>query len=99
MDWSGLVVTVAGLFLSGCGVVLWSLYAGVKRQCEETAKELAKYQRHVAEHYVTQSELTKAVESLERSIQRLIEAVDRNSKDTREGLTEIHRRIDGKADK
>lgn len=99
MDWSGLVVTIVGLFLSGCGVVLWSLHVKLQRQTEETAKELADYRLYVAQHYVTQNELTKAVNSLERSIERLIEAVDRNSRETREGISEIHRRIDGKADK
>lgn len=59
----------------------------------------ANYKIHVAEHYVTQSELTKAVESLDRTMQRLLEAVNQNAKETREGFSEIHRRIDGKADK
>lgn len=60
---------------------------------------LSAHKLHVAEHYVTQTELTKAVGSLERSIERLIEAVNQNSKETREGFAEIHRRIDTKADK
>ena len=60
---------------------------------------LSGYKLHVAEHYVTQTELTKAVGSLEKSIERLIEAVNLNSKETREGFAEIHRRIDTKQDK
>jgi hypothetical protein len=69
----------------------------------ETIKEIGRsldaHKLYVAEHYVTQTELTKAVGSLERSIERLIEAVNQNSKETREGFAEIHRRIDTKADK
>jgi gas vesicle protein len=73
------------------------------REQGDTIKDLAKaldaHKLYVAEHYVTQTELTKAVGSLERSIERLIEAVNQNSKETREGFAEIHRRIDTKADK
>lgn len=66
---------------------------------QEQVGALAAYKLHVAEHYVTQTELTKAVGSLERSIERLIEAVNQNSKETRDGFAEINRRIDTKADK
>jgi DNA-binding ferritin-like protein len=66
---------------------------------KEIGRALDAHKLYVAEHYVTQTELTKAVGSLERSIERLIEAVNQNSKETREGFAEIHRRIDTKADK
>lgn len=54
---------------------------------------------HVAEHYVTQNELTKAVESLDKTMQRVLDAITENAKEAREALAEIHRRIDAKADK
>lgn len=66
---------------------------------ESLSRALADHKLYVAEHYVTQGELTKAVENLDKTMQRLIDAVDRTSRETREGLSEIHRRIDGKADK
>lgn len=66
---------------------------------QKRADELSSFKLHCAETYVTQSELTKAVSSLERSIERLIEAVNLNSKETREGFSQLHLRIDGKADK
>lgn len=66
---------------------------------KEVAKALEGHRLYVAEHYVTQTDLTKAVGSLERSIERLIEAVNQNSKETREGFAEMHRKIDTKADK
>lgn len=66
---------------------------------QDQVRALAAYKLHVAEHYATQNDLTKAVASLERTIERLIEAVNQNSKETRDGFAEIHRRIDTKADK
>jgi hypothetical protein len=66
---------------------------------KDVTKGLEAHRLYVAEHYVTQSDLTKAVSSLERSIERLIEAVNQNSKETREGFAEMHRKIDTKADK
>ena len=66
---------------------------------KEQDRALDAHKLHVAEHYVTQNELTKAVESLDKTMQRLIEAVNQNAREAREGFSEIHRRIDGKADK
>ncbi|UCF25198.1 MAG: hypothetical protein JSV72_07280 [Ralstonia sp.] len=66
---------------------------------QEQIAALAAYKLHVAEHYVTQSELTKAIESLDKTMQRLLDAVAAGAKETREGFAEIHRRIDTKADK
>lgn len=60
---------------------------------------LAAHKLYVAEHYVTQGELTKAVENLDKTMQRLLDAVNQNAKEARDGFAEIHRRIDGKADK
>lgn len=70
-----------------------------EEEIKNIAKALDGHKLHVAEHYVTQNELTKAVESLDKTMQRLIDAVNQNSRETREGFSEIHRRIDGKADK
>jgi|GEM_PF-1599797 len=66
---------------------------------KEVSRALEGHRLYVAEHYVTQTELTKAVGSLERSIERLIEAVNQNSKETRDGFSEMHRRIDTKQDR
>ncbi len=66
---------------------------------QKRSDELAAYKLYVAEHYVTQNELTKAIESLDKTMQRLLDAVAAGAKETREGFAEIHRRIDTKADK
>lgn len=109
MDWSGwreVIAAIVSVGLTGCGVVLWSLYLGVKRDVKEALraaytvdKELAEYKTKVAETYVTQNDLTESISRLNLSIDRLIEAVTQSGRETREGLSEIHRRIDGKADK
>jgi hypothetical protein len=61
--------------------------------------QIAAQRLHVAETYVTQEGLTKALSNLDITIQRLIDAVDKNSRETRDAFSELHRRIDGKADK
>ncbi|CDY79493.1 hypothetical protein BGLT_02274 [Caballeronia glathei] len=53
---------------------------------KELNKALDAHKLHIAETYVTQTELTKAVGSLERSIERLIEAVNQNATEMREGF-------------
>lgn len=109
MDYTAVVEVGCAGFAVVSGVFGW-LWQRSEGQRDRTMQEhgeaikavsdaLSAHKLHVAEHYVTQTELTKAVGSLERSIERLIEAVNQNSKETREGFAEIHRRIDTKADK
>lgn len=109
MDYTAIVEVGCAGFAAVSGVFGW-LWQRSEGQRDKVIKEqgdaikalsdaLAAHKLYVAEHYVTQTELTKAVSSLERSIERLIEAVNQNSKETREGFAEIHRRIDTKADK
>lgn len=109
MDYTAVVEVGCAGFAAVSGVFGW-LWQRSEGQRDKTIKEqgdaikalsdaLSAHKLYVAEHYVTQTELTKAVGSLERSIERLIEAVNQNSKETREGFAEIHRRIDTKADK
>lgn len=109
MDYTAVVeVGCAGLgLISGVFAWLWQRSEAQRdRVIEEhgagiktVTDALAAYKLHVAEHYVTQTELTKAVGSLERSIERLIEAVNLNSKETRDGFAEMHKKIDTKQDK
>ncbi|WP_207000758.1 hypothetical protein [Trinickia mobilis] len=98
MDWTA-VASIGSLAATGAGTVAWWMFRGVVARADANEKDLANYKLYVAEHYATQNDLTKAVASLERTIERLIEAVNQNSKETRDGFTELHRRIDGKADK
>lgn len=109
MDYTA-AVEVGCLALTGVGAVfayLWrrsesSRDDAIKehtKQIEALATALANHKLYVAEHYVTQSELTKAVENLDKTMQRLFDAVTQNTKETRDGFSELHRRIDMKADK
>jgi hypothetical protein len=72
------------------------LIAEAKTEVERKVGEL---RVHVAETYVTQEGLTKAISSLDQTINRLIATVTRDGEATRAALSEIHRRIDGKADR
>jgi hypothetical protein len=109
MDYAAVAEVGCAGFAAVSGLLGWlwqrseSLRDRTIKDQGETIKEIGRaldaHKLYVAEHYVTQTELTKAVGSLERSIERLIEAVNQNSKETRDGFAEIHRRIDTKADK
>jgi Cdc6-like AAA superfamily ATPase len=65
----------------------------------EAERKVGELRVHVAETYVTQEGLTKAISSLDQAINRLIQTVSQQGEATRAALSEIHRRIDGKADK
>jgi len=109
MDFS----TIAGFGGSVCGVAGMAFGWLVRRAVAQNDKRiddlsgenkllrtaLDAHKLHVAEHYVTQNELTKAVESLDKTMQRVLDAITENAKEAREALAEIHRRIDAKADK
>lgn len=109
MDLSGWIeigTAVLGVLGPAVGAVLWSLYKSVrddaraaKAQAEAQKNELTAYKLYVAEHYVTQNDLTKAVANLEKSIDRLIEAVNQASKETRESIGALQARIDDNVDK
>jgi hypothetical protein len=75
----------------------------VKESCKEDAsqirQELAAYKLHVAEKYVTQEALTKAVTGLEKAVERLLEATEKSATELRSAIEGIHRRIDQKVDK
>lgn len=93
------VLYVGGAVATAVGTVAFWIFRSLVARVDSLEKDAANYKLYVAEHYATQNDLTKAVASLERTIERLIEAVNQNSKETREGFAEIHRRIDTKADK
>lgn len=62
-------------------------------------EEHAAYKLHVAERYVTQDALTKAVTGVEKALDRLMATIEKNAAEQREAFAEIHRRIDSKVDK
>jgi hypothetical protein len=99
MEWMPLVIALVSLVLSGFCTVLWFLYLSVRQDARDALRELALHKLHVAETCVTKDGLEKAIASLDQTIGRLIDAVNKNAEETRLGLSEIHRRIDGKADK
>ena len=87
------------LVLTGCGVVIWYLYRrtqvdihSLNKRLDQTrtefSKEMADYRLHVAESYVTNNELSKAIEAVHRSIDAVFELLHR-----------IDDKIDRKADK
>lgn len=97
---------ILGVIGPGVGTILWFLFQSVrtdarsaKTASEALEKELATYKLYVAEHYVTQTSLAEKISSLQQSIERLIAAVDRNAKETRDTINQMYERLDKKADK
>jgi hypothetical protein len=93
------VLYIGGGLATSIGTVAWWAIRAMHARVSELEKDFSGYKLYVAEHYATQNDLTKAVASLERTIERLIEAVNQNAKETRDGIAQIHARIDTKADK
>ncbi len=89
----------ACLGLTGFAAVLWFIVRAVRQDARDALAQLAAYKTHVAETYVTEAGMTKAIANLDTTIQRLIDAVNSSSKETRDAFVELSRRIDGKADK
>jgi chromosome segregation ATPase len=61
--------------------------------------ELADFKLHVAQNHVTQSDLSKSIDRIDLSIERLVVAVNDSAKEMREQLNMLNVKIDGKADK
>jgi uncharacterized membrane-anchored protein YhcB (DUF1043 family) len=94
MDFST-VAGVAGSVLGGAGAVFgWLVRRAVAQNDKKfdvhdealkaNARELSDYKLYAEQHFVTQGELTKAIGSLESTIQRLIESVNSNATEMRE---------------
>ena len=104
--WIGVVTGVLGVVGPGIGTVLWFLYQSVRAdakaagaKAESLKTELAEYKLHVAENYVTQTNLAEKISSLQGAIERLITTVNQNSKETREVIGQLYDRLDKKVDK
>lgn len=104
-------MVTAGIFVLSIviGVLRWSLtrseksidalIAGHGAKLAALEKDLADHRLHVAQSYVTQSELARSIEKLEKTVDKLLDAINQMSRDSKEAFAELHRRIDGKADK
>lgn len=78
---------VQALFTGFCGV-LWIGFRDLKKTAEANVQSLADYKLHAAETYVTQSDLTRAIDALSRGIDAVFKKLDR-----------IEEKIDMKQDK
>lgn len=87
VDFATLRAVVEMLIAALCGV-MWFLMRGVMSDVRTQAKELAAYKLHVAEKYVTQDGLTKALDGISSQIEAVFRKLDR-----------IDEKLDGKADK
>ena len=93
--------------IAACFAYLWNrseksrddLICKHSKQIADLTKELADHRLHVAQTSVTQSELSRAIENLDKTIARLSDAIVQMSRDSKESFAELHRRIDGKEDK
>ncbi len=92
-----------------CAVFAWlwnrseknrdDLIQGHGKGIADLKRDLAAHQLHVAQSYVTQSELARSIEKLEKTVDKLLDAINQMSRDSKEAFAELHRRVDGKEDK
>jgi chromosome segregation ATPase len=106
MDWIHIALAVFGLVASGAGSILSYLYVSVRSEAKEARDlgeslkdELSKYKLYVAERYVTQGDLSKAIENLNRNIEALSRGIENMSNHMSSKLDRLDRRLDNKADK
>lgn len=78
---------IQALFTGFCAV-LWISFRDLKATAEANVRELAAHKLHAAENYVTQSDLTRAIDALSRGIDAVFKKLDR-----------IEEKIDQKQDK
>jgi phosphoenolpyruvate-protein kinase (PTS system EI component) len=88
MDANTILFWATQALLGGLGLVLWTNLRDVKATAEGNAKALADHKLHAAENYVTQSDLTRAIDALSRGIDAVFKKLDR-----------IEEKIDMKQDK
>ena len=69
-------------------VVLWFNLRDIKSKAELNTADLAGYKLHVAETYITENELSKAIQALSKSVDAIFTALHR-----------IEDKLDNKEDK
>lgn len=61
----------------GFCTLTWFNYRDLKANLEANRADLAKYKIHIAETYVTQNELTKAIDAFHRSVDAIFAKLER----------------------
>lgn len=102
---TGLCVVLWYLLLSTRQDTRDAMEAARKAQTEAAAAAAASDKKvddlriYILEKHVTKDGLNEAVSSLKESIKALLDTVTREGTATRDSISEMHRRIDSKADK
>lgn len=86
-----LMYVLQGLGGAFC-TVIWFAYRDLKAKQESDRESLAAYKLHVAESYVTQNVMTKAIDSIAEALKTMNQSMDKK-------LDRIEYKLDGKQDK
>jgi hypothetical protein len=105
-EWFQAAVEIFCLLLSGGAFVLWFLYLSVRSdaraalaQAAQSKTELADYKLYALEHFVTQPNLTQAMDGINRAIEGLTNGIREMNTSFSSKLDSLHSRLDSKADK
>ena len=86
--------------------MLWFLYLGVRAdaraanaQAATARSELSDYKLYALEHFVTQPNLTQAMDGINRAIEGLTNGIREMNTSFSSKLDSLHSRLDSKADK
>lgn len=63
--------------LTAFAAVLWYLYKEIKKKLDHVQEDFLKYQTHVAENFITQPQLARAIEALNKTIESVASGVSR----------------------
>lgn len=69
--------TIIEILLGALGVVLWYLYREAKAKGDSNEKALLEFKVECANKYVTNDQLTQAIENLNKTIQTVANTVQR----------------------
>jgi hypothetical protein len=77
MDDGKLLLIALQVLGGGFCTLIWFNFREVKQNLKAVTEDLALYKLHIAENYVTQNELTKAIDGLSKAIDGLSSKLDR----------------------
>lgn len=71
-----LLIVIQGLLATLCGV-LWYMFLDVKRKADKNSDDLQAYKTYIAQTYVSQPQLTTAIDALLQNIQAVLTTVNK----------------------
>ena len=92
-------LALINLALCGLGYVLWQNLRDVREDAKKSADTVTAHELYCARTYVTQEGLTKAIKSLENTVEGLVQAIKINMEQNRADFRDLYNKMNTKQDK